>query len=85
VYIGNTWFGRNVFGSRLSNLISSLNVEVKECRGCLVRDQHDASQFDQVLNSISPSGLDLKSGRKPFLDFITDNYLFVHGLLGYDL
>ncbi|XP_062171852.1 TMV resistance protein N-like [Alnus glutinosa] len=56
---------------------SSLNVEVKECRARVVRE-HDASEFDQVLNSISPSGLDLKSGRKPFLDF-TYNFLFVDG------
>jgi hypothetical protein len=57
---------------------SSLNVEIKECRARVVRE-HDDSEFDQVLNSISPSGLDLKSGRKPFLDLV-NNFLFVDGL-----
>jgi hypothetical protein len=53
---------------------SSLNVEVKECRAHVVHE-HDASEFDQVLNSISPSGLDLEGGQKSFLD----NRLIVHG------
>jgi hypothetical protein len=69
VYISAMWFflrrAMNSLGGAWSNLeasitTGSLNVEVKECGARVVRDQHDASQFYQVLNSISPRGLDLE-------------------------
>ncbi|XP_062171839.1 disease resistance protein RUN1-like isoform X2 [Alnus glutinosa] len=87
VYIPAWWFWRNGLAGRWSNLeasitTSSLNVEVKECRARVVHE-HDASEFYQVLNSISPSGLDLKSGRKPFLDLISNNFLEVVGPIRY--
>jgi hypothetical protein len=41
----------------------SLDVEVEEC-GVRVVCQHDASELYQVLNSISPSGLDLRTCQK---------------------
>jgi hypothetical protein len=53
-----------------------VNVEVKECRARAIRE-HDASEFYQVLNDISPSGLDLKSGWKPFSDLVSANLLTV--------
>jgi Leucine-rich repeat (LRR) protein len=88
VYIPARWFferrARNIFGGECiewSNLeasitTGSLNVEVKECGAHVVRE-HDASAFYQVLNSISPNGLDLESGRKSFLDLVSANLLTV--------
>jgi hypothetical protein len=79
-YIPGTWFIQrgvsDIFNDERidwSNLeasitTSSLNVEVKECRARVVRE-HDASEFDQVLNSISPSGLDFTNSL-----FFVDGY-----------
>jgi hypothetical protein len=69
VYIPAKWFTRRRVGKSLggwSNLkasitTGSLNVEIKECGARLLRDEHDASEFYQVLNTISPNGLDLES------------------------
>jgi hypothetical protein len=74
-YIPATWFTRratNALDGEWSNLkasitTGSLNVEVKECGARVVRE-HDASEFYQFLNSISPSGLE--SGGKSFLDLV---------------
>jgi hypothetical protein len=81
VYIPAIWFRRkariNGLDGGWSNLEASittdcLNVEVKECGARVVRE-HDASEFYQVLNSISPSG------RKSFLDLVSANHLRVYG------
>jgi hypothetical protein len=72
VYIPAKWFrrrGRNSL-DRWSNLEASistgrLNVEVKECGARVVR-HHDASKLYQVLNNISPRGLDLESYKNLF-------------------
>jgi hypothetical protein len=83
VYIPARWFfkrrARNIFSGECTewrNLeasitTGSLNVEVKECGAHIVRDQHDASQFYQVLNIISPSSLGLKGYENLF--FHLDN------------
>jgi hypothetical protein len=68
VYIPAEWFWKRASNSlggwrnltKASITTGSLNVEVKECGARVVR-QHDASEFYQVLNSISPHGLDLQS------------------------
>jgi hypothetical protein len=83
VYIPPRWFRRNGLDGGWSNLeasitTSNLNVEVKECRARVVH-AHDASEFYQVLNSISPTGLDLKSGWKSFLNWQEINFLDVVG------
>jgi hypothetical protein len=85
VYIRPRWFSkrraRNHLDGEWCNLVASittgscLNVEVKKCRARVVH-KHDASEFYQVLNSISPSGLDLESGWKSFLDLGCDYKLF---------
>ncbi|XP_062170945.1 disease resistance protein RPV1-like [Alnus glutinosa] len=82
VYIPARWF-RNRFDGGWSNLeasitTSSLNVEVKECRARVVHE-HDTSKFYQVLNRISPSGLDSESGWNFFLYLTNDYYLNVIG------
>jgi hypothetical protein len=83
VYISAWWFEWNGLDGGSSNVkasitTGSLNVEVKEC-GARVVYKHDASEFNQFRNSISPSGLDLESGGKSFLDFITNDHLLVNG------
>jgi Leucine-rich repeat (LRR) protein len=89
VCIPAIWFWRRAWNRvdgrwrKLRNLeasitTGSLNVEVKEC-GARVFHEHDGSEFYQVLNSISPSGLDLESGGKSFLDLVRGDYLRVDG------
>jgi hypothetical protein len=92
-YIPTRWFferrERNSLGggcTEWSNLeasitTGSLNVEVKECGARVVRDQHDASQFYQLLNSISPRG-DLESYENIFSRLENGGQsLMVHGLI----
>jgi hypothetical protein len=64
VYIPALWLWWNGLDGGSSNIkasitTGSLNVEVKECRARVVYE-HDASEFYQVLNSISPNGFDFK-------------------------
>ncbi|XP_059428990.1 TMV resistance protein N-like [Corylus avellana] len=86
VYIPANWFlGRRVGNSFVcgwNNLKASittacLNVEVKEFGARVVRDQSDYSEFCQVVNTISPHGLDFKSTRKSSFDLV-NGYLFLH-------
>ncbi|XP_059428989.1 TMV resistance protein N-like [Corylus avellana] len=66
VYIPAKWFGKernNLVGRgylKASITAGNLKVEVKKCGARVVR-QHDASEFYQVLNSISPHVLDFQS------------------------
>jgi hypothetical protein len=72
VYIPAAWFwsrGNSLGGwsyLKASITAGSLNVEVKKCGARVVR-QHDASEFYQVLNSISANGLNLESCENLFL------------------
>jgi hypothetical protein len=83
VYIPALWFRMNGLDGGWSNLeasitTGSLNVEVKECEARVVH-RHDASEFYQVLNSISPSGFDFKSVLQDFSNFVLHYYLAVVG------
>jgi hypothetical protein len=65
VYLRASWFKTSGGGSlKVSITTSSLNAEVKECGARVVRDEHDASELYQLLNTISPRGLCLKSYEK---------------------
>jgi hypothetical protein len=87
VYIKASWFLERTWiphfeNGRLRSLEASIttgsqNVEVKECRARVV---HDDLEFYQVLNNISPGGLDLKNGWKSLSDVFTWNSLCVKGL-----
>ncbi|XP_059429876.1 TMV resistance protein N-like [Corylus avellana] len=76
VYIPASWFIRRSVGNiwrsvEASITTGSLNVEVKECGARVVRDQSDASELYQVLNTISPHALGLKSYENLFSLFDT--------------